>query len=134
MAKVTRRDLDEQEQRIVAALVRNPRISDNRLGEENDIPVRTVSRKRSRLAGLATPGRLAGRGRGSAPENVEKVHSEIVSGARYAGGVCRRRAPAPEAPRRPREIAVCRRQLPGPEKRGRARARASRDVPGPWTP
>ena len=61
-----------------------------------------------------------------APENVEKVHSEIVSGARYAGGVCRGRAPAPEAPRRPREIAVCRRQLPGPEKRGRARARVAR--------
>ena len=49
MVKTPHRDLDEQEHRIVAALVRNPRISDNRLGEENDIPVRTVSRKRSRL-------------------------------------------------------------------------------------
>lgn len=49
MAKTTSRELDEQEHLIVQALVRNPRISDNRLGEENDIPVRTVSRKRSRL-------------------------------------------------------------------------------------
>ncbi len=49
MAKSAPGNLDEQEQRIVKALVRNPRISDNRLGDENDIPVRTVSRKRSRL-------------------------------------------------------------------------------------
>jgi len=42
-------ELDNQELRIAKALIRNPRLSDNRLGEENDIPVRTVSRKRARL-------------------------------------------------------------------------------------
>jgi DNA-binding Lrp family transcriptional regulator len=41
--------LDSQELKIAKALIRNPRLSDNRLGEENDIPVRTVSRKRARL-------------------------------------------------------------------------------------
>ena len=41
--------LDEQEIGIARALIRNPRRSDNRLGEENGIPVRTVSRKRGRL-------------------------------------------------------------------------------------
>ena len=49
MAKSAPHTLDEQERRIVKALVRNARVSDNRLGDENDIPVRTVSRKRSRL-------------------------------------------------------------------------------------
>jgi len=43
------RPLDAQEIKIARALIRNPRISDNRLGEENDIPVRTVSRKRARM-------------------------------------------------------------------------------------
>ncbi len=43
------RKLDEQELKIVKALIRNPRLSDNRLGEVYDIPVRTVSRKRARL-------------------------------------------------------------------------------------
>lgn len=43
------RKLDEQELKIAKALVRNPRLSDNRLGELYDIPVRTVSRKRARL-------------------------------------------------------------------------------------
>jgi DNA-binding Lrp family transcriptional regulator len=43
------RDFDDQEMRIARALIRNPRLSDNRLGEEYDIPVRTVSRKRGRL-------------------------------------------------------------------------------------
>ncbi|HYC56537.1 MAG TPA: Lrp/AsnC family transcriptional regulator [Candidatus Binatia bacterium] len=43
------RKLDEQELKITKALVRNPRLSDNRLGELYDIPVRTVSRKRARL-------------------------------------------------------------------------------------
>ncbi len=43
------RILDEQEERIAKALIRNPRVSDNRLGEANDIPVRTVGRKRARL-------------------------------------------------------------------------------------
>ncbi|RMD85285.1 MAG: Lrp/AsnC family transcriptional regulator [Candidatus Dadabacteria bacterium] len=43
------RPLDPQETIIAKALIRNPRISDNRLGEEYGIPVRTVSRKRARL-------------------------------------------------------------------------------------
>ena len=43
------RGLDEQERAIARALIRNPRISDNRLGEENGIPIRTVSRKRGRM-------------------------------------------------------------------------------------
>lgn len=48
------RKLDQQETKIAKALIRDPRLSDNRLGEANDIPVRTVSRKRARLesAGL----------------------------------------------------------------------------------
>jgi DNA-binding Lrp family transcriptional regulator len=41
--------LDGQECAIVKALIKNPRISDNRLGEEMDIPVRTVNRKRKKL-------------------------------------------------------------------------------------
>jgi len=40
---------DSQESAIVKALIKNPRVSDNRLGEEMDIPVRTVNRKRKRL-------------------------------------------------------------------------------------
>lgn len=43
------RKLDKQEVAIAKALIRNPRLSDNRLGEENSIPARTVSRKRVRL-------------------------------------------------------------------------------------
>lgn len=43
------RKLDEQELKISKALTRNPRLSDNRLGELYDIPVRTVSRKRARM-------------------------------------------------------------------------------------
>lgn len=43
------RKLDTQELKISKALIRNPRLSDNRLGELYDIPVRTVSRKRGRL-------------------------------------------------------------------------------------
>ena len=43
------RELDEQEKTIAKALIKDPRISDNRLGEEYGIPVRTVSRKRARL-------------------------------------------------------------------------------------
>jgi DNA-binding Lrp family transcriptional regulator len=43
------RELDEQERAIAKALIKDPRISDNRLGEEYGIPVRTVSRKRARL-------------------------------------------------------------------------------------
>ncbi len=41
--------LDDQEIKIAKALIRNPRISDNRLGEENGIPPRTVGRKRARM-------------------------------------------------------------------------------------
>ena len=41
--------LDGQEQAIVRALVKDPRISDNKLGEEMGIPVRTVNRKRKKL-------------------------------------------------------------------------------------
>jgi len=41
--------LDERELQIARALIRNPRLSDNRLGEIYDIPVRTVSRKRARM-------------------------------------------------------------------------------------
>jgi hypothetical protein len=43
------RELDAQETKIAKALIRCPRISDNRLGEENDIPIRSVSRKRARM-------------------------------------------------------------------------------------
>jgi DNA-binding Lrp family transcriptional regulator len=43
------KSLDRQEQAIIKALVKNPRISDNRLGEEMGIPVRTVNRKRKKL-------------------------------------------------------------------------------------
>jgi hypothetical protein len=43
------RPLDPQELKIAKALIRSPRISDNRLGEENDLPVRSVSRKRARM-------------------------------------------------------------------------------------
>ncbi len=45
----TRRVLDPQELAIAKALIRSPRISDNRLGEENGLPIRSVSRKRARL-------------------------------------------------------------------------------------
>jgi DNA-binding Lrp family transcriptional regulator len=43
------RELDDQERAIARALIKDPRISDNRLGEEYGIPVRTVSRKRALL-------------------------------------------------------------------------------------
>ncbi len=43
------RKLDSRETEIAKALIRNPRLSDNRLGELYDIPVRTVSRKRVRM-------------------------------------------------------------------------------------
>jgi DNA-binding Lrp family transcriptional regulator len=45
----TEEALDEQELKIAKALIRNPRLSDNKLGEQNGIPVRTVSRKRDRM-------------------------------------------------------------------------------------
>ena len=43
------RNLDEQEQLIVRELIRNPRESDNRIGEITGVNVRTVGRKRQRL-------------------------------------------------------------------------------------
>ncbi len=43
---------DAQELTIAKALIRNPRLSDNRLGESYGIPVRTVSRKRGRMERL----------------------------------------------------------------------------------
>ncbi len=41
--------LDDQERRIIRALIRNPRSSDNRISTLSGVPVRTVSRKRARL-------------------------------------------------------------------------------------
>ncbi|MDP7448449.1 MAG: Lrp/AsnC family transcriptional regulator, partial [Candidatus Latescibacteria bacterium] len=41
--------LDDQEQAILRALIRNPRVSDNRVANTTGVPVRTVRRKRSRL-------------------------------------------------------------------------------------
>ena len=43
------RDLDDQERLIIRALVRDPRESDNGIGELTGVNVRTVSRKRQRL-------------------------------------------------------------------------------------
>ncbi|MFT4570182.1 MAG: DNA-binding Lrp family transcriptional regulator [Hyphomicrobiaceae bacterium] len=43
------RKLDETEVKIAKALIRNPRLSDNRLGELHGIPARTVGRKRGRM-------------------------------------------------------------------------------------
>ncbi len=43
------KELDTQERSIVRALIRNPRFSDNRISSMTGIPVRTVSRKRTRL-------------------------------------------------------------------------------------
>ncbi len=43
------RDLDPQERLIVRALVRDPRESDNGIGEATGVNVRTVGRKRQRL-------------------------------------------------------------------------------------
>ena len=41
--------LDAQEHAIMRALIRNPRMSDNRISALTKVPVRTVSRKRARL-------------------------------------------------------------------------------------
>lgn len=41
--------MDEYEARILRALVRNPRISDNGVARVTGVPVRTVNRKRKRL-------------------------------------------------------------------------------------
>ncbi|MBV9997824.1 MAG: AsnC family transcriptional regulator [Verrucomicrobia bacterium] len=43
------RVLDEQEKAIVRQLIRDPRESDNGIGEKSGVNVRTVSRKRQRL-------------------------------------------------------------------------------------
>jgi DNA-binding Lrp family transcriptional regulator len=43
------RELDDQERRIVRQLVRDPRESDNAIGELTGVNVRTVGRKRQRL-------------------------------------------------------------------------------------
>jgi DNA-binding Lrp family transcriptional regulator len=43
------RELDEQERRIVKQLIRDPRESDNGIGELTGVNVRTVGRKRQRL-------------------------------------------------------------------------------------
>jgi len=43
------RELDEQERSIARALIRDPRESDNGIGEITGVNVRTVSRKRQRL-------------------------------------------------------------------------------------
>ncbi len=43
------RPLDEQEERIVKELIRNPRISDNQIAKNTRIPVMSVNRKRKRL-------------------------------------------------------------------------------------
>jgi len=43
------RKLDEQEIKIVKTLIRNPRISDNQVGKQTGVSVRTVNRKRKRL-------------------------------------------------------------------------------------
>jgi DNA-binding Lrp family transcriptional regulator len=43
------RELDDQERLIVRQLIRDPRESDNRIGESTGVNVRTVGRKRQRL-------------------------------------------------------------------------------------
>jgi DNA-binding Lrp family transcriptional regulator len=43
------RQLDEQEKRIIKALIRDPRLSDNQIGKLTGVPTPTVRRKRKRL-------------------------------------------------------------------------------------
>jgi len=43
------RKLDRQEQQILRALIRNPRMSDNRIAQRTGIPLTTVNRKRRRM-------------------------------------------------------------------------------------
>jgi len=43
------RTLDEHEVKIIRELIRNPRISDNKISKRTKIPVMTVNRKRKRL-------------------------------------------------------------------------------------
>lgn len=47
--KYTKRSLDEQERKIVNALIRNPRASDNQIAKRTGVPVMTVNRKRKKL-------------------------------------------------------------------------------------
>lgn len=47
--QMAQRELDDQERKIVRALIRDPRQSDNAVGEATGVNVRTVSRKRLRL-------------------------------------------------------------------------------------
>src|SRR3989338_8949280 len=42
-------ELDEQEQLIIKALIKDPRMSDNSIGKVTKVPIRTVSRKRKKL-------------------------------------------------------------------------------------
>jgi len=44
-----KRELDEQERKIVRELIKNPRISDNKISKNTRIPVMTVNRKRKQL-------------------------------------------------------------------------------------
>ena len=41
--------LDYQEEKIVKALIRNPKLSDNAISRQTDIPVMTVNRKRKKM-------------------------------------------------------------------------------------
>jgi DNA-binding Lrp family transcriptional regulator len=66
------RFLDEQERAIVRALIRDPRESDNSIGQATGVNVRSVGRKRQRLEeegiiGYFTHVDLSGRGTGQFP-------------------------------------------------------------------
>jgi DNA-binding Lrp family transcriptional regulator len=41
--------LDSHEKKIIRALIKNPRMSDNQVGKTTGVPIRTVSRKRKKL-------------------------------------------------------------------------------------
>lgn len=43
------RNLDTQEEKIVKALIRNPRVSDNAIGRLTGVPIKTVNRKRKKM-------------------------------------------------------------------------------------
>ncbi len=43
------RHIDPQEKKIIRALIKNPRMSDNQIGKSTRVPIRTVSRKRKKL-------------------------------------------------------------------------------------
>lgn len=45
----SKQKLDEQETKIIKALIRNPRMSDNKIAKLTGIPVMTVNRKRKKL-------------------------------------------------------------------------------------